>query len=217
MESIEVATILVECGSIAFRTDPPFRFTSGAESPIYVDNRHMLGFVKARTALVAALDDLASRNTDENSFDAVAGTATAGIPWAAWLADRWAVPLLYVRSNAKGWGHENSVEGLKQAGWRTIVVEDLIYSGGSALTTIGRLRDVGQSVDTCVCIVTYDIPASRSIGNAGVTVKALTTVDQALEAAADLGKLSDTEYATVAQWLAEKRGVHQRHSSPEKK
>ena len=79
MDSLQVATMLVECGAIEFRTDPPFRFTSGAESPIYVDNRHLLGFVDARRALVAALAQSASYDADWISFDAV-GTATACIP-----------------------------------------------------------------------------------------------------------------------------------------
>ena len=212
MDSLQVATMLVECGAIEFRTDPPFRFTSGAESPIYVDNRHLLGFVDARRALVAALAQSASDDADGISFDAVAGTATAGIPWAAWLADRWAVPLLYVRSNAKGWGRENSVEGLKKAGWRTVVVEDLIYSGGSVITSIDRLRDVGLAVDTCMCIVTYDIPVGQAIASTGVMVKALTTVDHALMASVSMGKLSEAQHAIVAEWLAEKRQAAPQHS-----
>jgi orotate phosphoribosyltransferase len=205
MDSGHIANMLVECGAIEFRTDPPFRFTSGAESPVYVDNRHLLGFVEVRRALVACLADVASDETGRPTADAVAGTATAGIPWAAWLADVWSVPLLYVRSNAKGWGRERSVEGMIETGWRTIVVEDLVYSGGSARTTIDELRAAGLKVDTCVCNVTYDIPASQGIAEMGVAVKALTTVDEALNAALQLGKLSDSEHAIVTTWLAEIR------------
>jgi orotate phosphoribosyltransferase len=205
MDSLQIAKILVECGAVDFRTDPPFRFTSGAESPIYVDNRHLLGFVDARRALVAALAEAASDEVGRINFDAVAGTATAGIPWAAWLADYWALPLLYVRSNAKEWGMENSVEGRRQAGWRAVVVEDLLYTGGSAVTSVERLRDTGLEVDTCICIVTYNIPASRAIEAAGVEIKALTTVEYALAAAVSMGRLSDAQGEIVAEWLAEKQ------------
>lgn len=138
MDSAQVATMLVECGAIEFRTDPPFRFTSGAISPVYVDNRLLLGFVDVRRALVAGLAAAARDGAGAPAVDAVAGTATAGIPWAAWLADHWSVPMLYVRSGAKEWGRGKSIEGVVGEGWRTVVVEDLIFSGGSALRTVGR-------------------------------------------------------------------------------
>src|SRR5215472_19072647 len=116
MDSDRVATMLVECGAIDFRTDPPFRFTSGTISPIYVDNRLLLGFVEVRRALVAGL--AAAIGGDDDAPDAVAGTATAGIPWAAWLADLWGVPMLYVRSGAKEWGRQKSIEGFIGEGWQ---------------------------------------------------------------------------------------------------
>lgn len=205
MDSDRVATMLVECGAIEFRTDPPFRFTSGAISPIYVDNRLLLGFVDVRRALVEGLATAACGDGGASAADAVAGTATAGIPWAAWLADHWGVPMLYVRSGAKEWGRRKSIEGLVGDGWRTVVVEDLIYSGGSALRTVGTLRDAGLRVDRCVCIVTYQAPESRRLADDGVTVTALTTVDQALDAAERLGKLSASDREVVVEWLAKIR------------
>lgn len=207
MESDRVATMLVECGAIEFRTDPPFRFTSGAISPIYVDNRLLLGFVDVRRALVAGLAAAAGDDDGAAAVDAVAGTATAGIPWAAWLADHWGVPMLYVRSGAKEWGRQKSIEGLINEGWRTVVVEDLIYSGGSALRTVGTLRDAGLRVDRCACIVTYQAPESRRLADDGVTVTALTTVDQALDAAGRLGKLSASDRDVVVEWLSKIRSA----------
>jgi orotate phosphoribosyltransferase len=201
MDSDRVATMLVECGAIEFRTDPPFRFTSGAISPVYVDNRLLLGFVDERRALVEGLATAACADGGALAVDAVAGTATAGIPWAAWLADHWSVPMLYVRSGAKEWGRQKSIEGLVREGWRTVVVEDLIYSGGSARRTVGTLRDAGLHVDKCVCIATYQAPESRRLADDGVTVTALTTVDQALDAAVRLGKISLSDREVVVEWL----------------
>ncbi|HWF82615.1 MAG TPA: hypothetical protein VN695_18725 [Streptosporangiaceae bacterium] len=201
MDADQVATTLVECGAIEFRTDPPFCFTSGAISPIYVDNRLLLGFVDARRALVAALGAAARDSGGSPAADAVAGTATAGIPWAAWLADLWGVPMLYVRSGAKEWGKGKSIEGVVGEGWRTVVVEDLIFSGGSARRTVSTLRDAGLHVDSCVCIVTYQAPQSRGLADDGVTVTALTTVDQALDAAGRLGKLPAPDRKIVREWL----------------
>jgi orotate phosphoribosyltransferase len=109
--------------------------------------------------------------------------------------------MLYVRSGAKEWGKQKSIEGFIGEGWRTVVVEDLIYSGGSARNTVSTLRDAGLHVDRCACIVTYQAPASRGLADDGVTVTALTTVDQALEAAVRLGKLSASDREVVAEWL----------------
>lgn len=201
MDSDRVAAMLVECGAIEFRTDPPFRFTSGAISPVYVDNRLLLGFVDERRALVEGLA------TAADGADAVAGTATAGIPWAAWLADYLSVPMLYVRSSAKEWGRQKSIEGMVGEGWRTVVVEDLIYTGGSARKTVAILRDAGLAVDRCVCIATYQAPESRRLADDGVTVTALTTVEQAIDAAERLGKLSASDREVVAQWLGKIRSA----------
>lgn len=201
MDSDRVAAMLVECGAIEFRTDPPFRFTSGAISPVYVDNRLLLGFVDERRALVEGLAAAAG------GVDAVAGTATAGIPWAAWLADYLSVPMLYVRSSAKEWGRQKSIEGMVGEGWRTVVVEDLIYTGGSARKTVAILRDAGLAVDRCVCIATYQAPESRRLADDGVTVTALTTVEQAIDAAESLGKLSASDREVVAEWLRKIRSA----------
>jgi len=205
MDSDRAATVLVECGAIDFRTDPPFRFTSGAISPVYVDNRLLLGFVDERRALVAGL--AAAAADEDGAVDAVAGTATAGIPWAAWVAERWDVPMLYVRSGAKEWGRQKSIEGLVREGWRAVVVEDLIFSGGSALRTVGALREAGLHVDRCVCIVTYQAPESRRLADDGVMVTALTTVDQALDAAVRLDKLSSSDREVVVEWLSKIRSA----------
>jgi orotate phosphoribosyltransferase len=205
MDSDRVAAMLVECGAIEFRTDPLFRFTSGVESPVYVDNRLLLGFVDVRRALVEGLGAAARVDGGAPVADAVAGTATAGIPWAAWLAELWDVPLLYVRSGAKEWGRQKSIEGLVGDGWRTVVVEDLIFSGGSARRTVATLREAGLHVDRCVCIVTYQAPGSRRLAEDGVAVTPLTTVDQALDAAVRLGKLPAPDRDIVAEWLSRVR------------
>lgn len=212
MNTDRVATMLVESGAIEFRTEPLFRFTSGVHSPIYIDNRHLLGFVDVRRTIVAGLAEAAaaqaaSAQASASAWDSVAGTATAGIPWAAWLAEFWGLPLLYVRANAKEWGRQKSVEGLVREGWRTILVEDLIHSGGSARKSAESLRSAGLRVDTCVCIVTYDTPVGRRLADDGLAVKALTTVDEALEAAVRLGKLSASDRTIVAEWLADIRSA----------
>jgi orotate phosphoribosyltransferase len=197
-----VAEMLVERGAVAFRTEPFFTFTSGTRSPIYVDNRRLLGHPAERRAVVGELSKLLAATP----FDVVAGTATAGIPWAAWLAELHDAPMVYVRGSAKSWGHQRSIEGDAPEGSTVVVVEDLISTAGSLATTVGNLREAGHEVPGCVAIVTYGTSvAARVIEDLGITCRTLTTIDATLDAATRLGLLTADQRAIVEDWLAEKR------------
>jgi orotate phosphoribosyltransferase len=197
-----VAEILVSTGAVAFRTDPFFRFTSGVESPVYVDNRRLLGHVAERELVVAELA-AAAQSEGSGSVGAVAGTATAGIPWAAWLADRLQLPLLYVRAQAKEWGHARAVEGVAPAGQEVLVVEDLAFTAGSLRAATEHLREAGYVVDKVLTIVSYGTPTAASRMHAlAVMHHTLTTIDAALRAASAMGTLDDSQVEVVEQWLA---------------
>lgn len=197
-----IAQILVRCGAVSFRTDPFYTFTSGTKSPVYVDNRRLLGFPAERRKVVAALHEL----VDRSSFHAIAGTATAGIPWAAWLADDCGKPLLYVRGAKKPHGRETAVEGYAPAGSRVVLVEDLMFTGGSTATSVTNLREAGYHVDTCVAIVTYETrTASEKLKELDVSSRVLTSVEAALRVAHGSGDLSSAQLDIVQAWLAETR------------
>jgi orotate phosphoribosyltransferase len=199
--------VLVSSGAVAFRTDPPFTFTSGAESPVYVDNRRLLGFVPERALVVTAMVDALRSLSDDDTPVVVAGTATAGIPWASWIADRLSAPMLYVRSGAKEWGHARAIEGAAPAGSTVVLVEDLFFSGGSSLSAVETLRDAGFRVEQVLAIVTYDLPSmADGFRAAGLVPNALTTVSNALHAAGESGALQASEIERVAEWLADRRG-----------
>ena len=199
-----MAALLVGTGAVSFRTSPFFTFTSGVESPVYVDNRRLLGFVRERRAIVEAL----ARRTGELETlpEAIAGTATAGIPWAAWLSDTLGLPMLYVRSQAKAWGHGRAVEGSAPEGARVLLVEDLAFTGGSVAAGIENLVESGYAVTKCLTIVTYALPATRRrFDQLRVSHGSLTTIDAALEVAADSGALDRSETEIVDRWLEEQR------------
>lgn len=195
-DSSAVAKLLIECDAVTFRTDPPYQFTSGTLSPVYVDNRRLLGFVDARREVTSRLAEVLKRSP----IDAVAGTATAGIPWASWLAEELSCPLLYVRSEAKGWGHGNAIEGRVIENSRVAVVEDLIYTGGSVRGAVANLREAGLVVETCVSIVTYN--TGHDLASLGLAVNSLTTIDDALAAAVEAGKVVESQRAVVQAWLS---------------
>jgi orotate phosphoribosyltransferase len=199
-----VAGLLVGTGAVTFRTSPFFTFTSGVESPVYVDNRRLLGFVRERREIV---DELARRALQlETQPEAVAGTATAGIPWAAWLSDTLGLPMLYVRSAAKAWGHGRAVEGSAPEGARVLLVEDLAFTGGSLAAGIENLVAAGHPVTSCLTIVTYALPETRRrFDRLQVRHRSLTTIDAALDVAAQSGALGRSETAIVDRWLEDQR------------
>jgi orotate phosphoribosyltransferase len=198
-----VARILVRTGAVSFRTDPFFRFTSGVESPIYVDNRRLLGFTAERRVLVSQLILALLRNEPP---DALAGTATAGIAWAAWMADRLDLPMLYVRGQAKTHGKERAVEGGAPEGANVCVVEDLAFTAGSLVTATHELRAGGFEVSSAITLVTYEMPVGRArMDAAEVECTSLTTIDAALDVAVATRMLDDAQSKLVQEWLQGQR------------
>jgi orotate phosphoribosyltransferase len=200
-----IADTLVRTGAVAFRTEPFFRLTSGVDSPVYVDNRQLLGHVPERLEVIAALVEAA---TADGPPAAVAGTATAGIPWGAWLADRLALPFLYVRSQAKAWGKERAVEGTAPAGARVAVIEDLAFSAGSLADAAENLRVAGFEVEDAFTIASYEMPSARArMDELGLRHSTLTTIDEALAAARRAGSLDDEQVSVVESWLRDRRSA----------
>ncbi len=198
-----IADTLVRTGAVAFRTAPFFRLTSGVESPVYVDNRQLLGHVRERREVVDAMVDLIS---GEDPPAAIAGTATAGVPWGAWLSDRLALPFLYVRSQAKAWGKERAVEGFAPQGSRMLVIEDLAFSAGSLLAAAENLREAGFPVEDVLTIASYELPSAHErIEALGLRHTTLTTIDEALAAAARAGSLDEAQVSLVRDWLVQRR------------
>lgn len=200
--SASIAEILVRSGAVSFRTSPFFRFTSGVESPVYVDNRQLLGDIEARLEVVEALVETAR----SMEIVVIAGTATAGIAWGAWIADRLSLPFLYVRSEAKSWGKERAVEGAAPEGARVLLIEDLAYTAGSLAAATENLREAGFIVDDALTIVSYEMPsADVRLESLGLRYVTLTTIDEALVAAQRAGSLDDHEVSVVEKWLQDRR------------
>src|SRR3989338_8423867 len=169
----KIAETLLDLKAVMLRTKPPFRWASGILSPIYTDNRLLMSYPKQRELIVNSLIKLVKSN--KMKFDGFAATATAGIPWGAWLSQKLKKPMVYVRSEAKDHGKENSVEGIIEPGKNYIVVEDLISTGGSSLNTINAVRDKGGVVEYCIAIFTYELEkAKNNFENANVKLLTLT-------------------------------------------
>ncbi|MGC8873091.1 MAG: orotate phosphoribosyltransferase [Chloroflexia bacterium] len=195
----EVAEMLLRLGAVALRPSTPFRFASGLLSPIYCDNRLLISYPAER--LQVARWFAATIRQSRLSLDVIAGTATAGIPHAAWLAAELGLPMVYVRSQAKGHGQERLVEGVLLPGQRVAVVEDLVTTGGSSLQTVATLREAGAVVEHVFAIFSYAFPeTTESFARAGVRLHPLTTLSILLDVAIERGYLSLAERGLVETW-----------------
>jgi orotate phosphoribosyltransferase len=151
------ARILLETQAVLFRPDNPFTFTSGRLSPVYIDCRRLISFPRARRKLMDMAAELIERRVGCESLDAIAGGETAGIPFAAWIADRLSLPMLYVRKQAKGFGRNAQIEGLLTEGQRVLLVEDLTTDSRSKINFINALRTAGATVNHCFVLFHYNI------------------------------------------------------------
>lgn len=132
--SQEIAKILLEKNAVKISLSSPFEWTSGIKSPIYCDNRLLISYPKARERVI---EGFKSKIKEYNlEFDTIAGTSTAGIPWAAFLAQSLNLPMLYIRSKPKSHGAGNQIEGTMKKRSRVLIVEDLLSTGGSAVSSV---------------------------------------------------------------------------------
>jgi len=199
------AKMLLEIKAVHFSSDKPFVFTSGWASPVYIDCRKIISYPRLRTALVEFAAATIVRDIGYESIDSVAGGETAGIPFAAWIADRLMLPMQYVRKKAKGFGRNAQIEGEVIAGARTLLVEDLATDGRSKAIFCQALRNAGADVKHCFVLFYYDIfPGSRELMNElGVCLHHLTTWWEVLAAAKASGHFQPKVLAEVEAFLTE--------------
>ena len=171
------ARMLLEVKAVHFRADEPYKFTSGLASPVYTDCRKLISFPHVRNTLMDFAVATIFREVGFAAIDAVAGGETAGIPFAAWIADRMALPMQYVRKKPKGFGRNALIEGDFREGARTLLVEDLATDGGSKLKFVEGMRQAGMQVDHTFVVFFYDIfPNTRTqLGEAGISLHYLAT------------------------------------------
>jgi len=158
------AKMLLEVKAVLFWNEKPFIFTSGWASPVYIDCRKLIFYPRIRKQLVDFAAATLQRDAGFEQFDVVAGGETAGIPYAAWIADRLGLPMQYVRKKPKGFGRNAQIEGDVREGARTLLVEDLTTDGRSKINFCQALRGAGAIVEHVFVNFYYDIfPESKTI------------------------------------------------------
>jgi orotate phosphoribosyltransferase len=195
----ELALDLLKIDAVILRPNDPFTWTSGWNSPIYCDNRLTLIYPELRSKIA---DHLAAYI--ENRYpdvDVITGTATAGIPHAAWVADRLAKPMAYVRGKAKAHGLTSQIEGGVKKEQSTIIIEDLISTGGSVISVKEVLEFVGAKVVGAVSIFTYGFDVANQLFEAqGLEVACLTDYNTLLDVAIQNGYIDKSDLDILNQW-----------------
>jgi orotate phosphoribosyltransferase len=197
------AKMLLEVEAVRFMTDKPFIFTSGWASPVYTDCRRLISFPRVRETLIDFGVATVLREIGFDAFDAVAGGETAGIPFAAWMADRLGLPMQYVRKKPKGFGRNAQIEGHLTEGQRVLLVEDMTTDGRSKVNFCKALRDAGAKVDHVFVLFFYDIfPEGDAIlSDLGVTLHKLATWWDVLPVAKASKKFDPTTLTEVEKFL----------------
>lgn len=195
----QVAEQLLEIKAVFLKPNEPFTWASGIKSPIYCDNRLTLGFPKVRQFIAAALAEKIKENF--GGVDVIAGTATAGIPHAAWVSDLLDLPMVYVRSKAKEHGKGNQIEGPISKGQKVVVIEDLISTGGSSLKAVEALEQAGAEVLGIAAIFTYGLEkGNKLLAEADTKLVTLTNYDELIEVALTKNYVSKEDMQTLKEW-----------------
>ncbi len=194
-----VAKILLEIKAVTLSPQKPFRFVSGIISPIYTDNRLLMGYPLKRKEITIYMSNFII----DKGLDAeiIAGTATAGIPPASWIADMLNLPMIYVRGEKKDHGKGNQIEGVMRKGARVVLIEDLISTGKSSLAAIDAIRETGGKIDTCLAFLDYGFPqTAKRFASKKVNLFTLTNFDELVKTAHSLKLIPPKEEKLILRW-----------------
>lgn len=192
-----IASLLLKEKAVFLRPEEPFTWTSGIKSPVYCDNRLLISSVEARELIVKAMVE----KIKPMNADLIAGTATAGIPWAAWVAHEMKLPLVYVRSSVKEHGRQNAIEGASKAGQRVMLLEDLVSTGKSSIAAAQRLKEADLEVLGVMSIFTYGFnDAQKVFDQAKVPFISLSNFDTLAQVAFDQKFLDADALEKVLEW-----------------
>lgn len=195
--------MLLEVKAVHFRADEPFRFTSGWASPVYIDCRKLISYPRVRNTLMDFAASIILRDIGFESLDAIAGGETAGIPFAAWIADRLSMPMQYVRKKPKGFGRDAQIEGDFKEGSRIVLVEDLSTDGRSKIRFCEALRAAGLTVEHTFVIFHYDIfpETQKTLKDFGLKMHSLATWWDVLKVARDQNYFAESTLKEVESFL----------------
>jgi len=199
MKSLELLNDLLKINSIKISVYKSFSWASGWKSPIYFDNRISLSYPKIRKKITSRLVDIIKAKYKE--VDVIAGVATAGIPQGALVADALNLPFIYVRSQNKSHGMKNLIEGKLEKNSRTILIEDLISTGGSSIKSVEEIRESGSKVLSVLSIFNYGFKISKdNFQSIGCNTNSIYYYNDLMEIAIQEKYITKSELEKLKNW-----------------
>lgn len=200
--SQQVAKLLLSIKAVTFRFNPPYTYTSGLKSPIYLDNRLVMSYPKVREKIIAYYIEKIKKEIGLKNVNCISATATAAIPHAAFVADKLNLPMVYVKPTTKKYGKGNRIEGYVKKGSKVLIVEDHISTAESVAGNAKAIRENGGIVKFCITTTTYETQkAKENIKAANLKLIALTSGKLIVETAFSEGYLSKKEKESVDLWF----------------
>ena len=197
--SQRVAKALLDIHAVTLSPDQPFTLASGLKSPIYTDNRLTISYPEVRQAIFNGMVEQIKLHFSE--ADVIAGTATAGIPHAAWVAQNMELPMIYVRTKPKDHGQGKQIEGVLKEGQKVVVIDDLISTGGSVLNAVQAVNNAGGKVIGVVSVFTYDLPAAEQNFMAnGLKYYSVTDYMTLIKVAKENNQISADHLKSLQEW-----------------
>jgi len=200
MMSEKLASELLDIEAVSIvDTDHLFTWVSGIKSPVYCDNRLTISYPSVRTMIADGFTEIIK--TYFPKTEVIAGTATAGIPHAAWVSDRLELPMIYVRSSAKEHGKGNQIEGILKKGAKVVLIEDLLSTGGSALNACEAIENAGGEVIAILAIFSYNFKSLEDrLNQYSKPYKTLTDFKTLLNVAVDKKLISENQIERLNKW-----------------
>ena len=199
------AQMLWEIGAVHFRPEEPYKLASGLASPSYVDCRKLISYPRIRSAVMDFMTATVLRDAGFEAFDNITGGETAGIPFAAMIAERMGLPMTYVRKKPKGYGRNAQIEGVMNAGQRVLLVEDLATDGGSKIKFVEAIRATGASCQHSAVIFFYGIfdGVELTLGSHDLQLHWLATWHDVLAVAKEQNRFDPKTLGEVEKFLDE--------------
>ena len=195
----EIAKILLDIKAVHLEPNNFFTWTSGIKSPIYCDNRQVISYPEYRSFIINKFIELI--NSKYPQTEVIAGTATAGIPWAAWIADRMSLPMLYIRSSSKGHGLQNALEGKVEENKKVLVIEDLISTGKSSIAAAKEVKKANLELLGVVTIFSYAFKKSELAFNENqIPYSPLCDLDTMLNFSKEEKLLTSEQIDIIKKW-----------------
>ncbi|WP_283644757.1 orotate phosphoribosyltransferase [Carnobacterium maltaromaticum] len=194
-----IAKDLLTIEAVSLSPNAPFTWASGIKSPIYCDNRITMSYPKVRREIAQGLADLIKTNYPD--AEVIAGTATAGIPHAAWVADLLDLPMVYIRGKAKEHGKGNQIEGRISPNQKMVIIEDLISTGGSVIEAAVAAKNEGADVIGTAAIFTYELPKGlANFKENKLSFHTLTNYSTLIDVALEMGSIKAEDITLLKEW-----------------